>query len=131
MCEWRTIARSPTSSRMADRQEVERAAEIRFARDLEVGGGDRSDEAVVEGLREAKPTVNPVPAEPQRQLVDAQLAGVKDAEHLDAREVAPQELTVLGDRVLAQMPRVIGLLGAGRGERQPVRRRDVGQRRGG
>ena len=56
---------------------------------------------------------------------------MKDAKHLDAREVAPQERTVLGDRVLAQMPRVIGLLGAGRGERQPVRRRDVGQRRGG
>ena len=34
-------------------------------------------------------------------------------------------------RVLAQVPGVVGLLGAGRGEGQPVGRRDVAQRRGG
>ncbi len=103
----------------------------RLGGDLEVGGRDRRDEAVVEGLREAKRAVDPVPAEPQRPLVDAQLPGVEDAEHLGAREVRLQERAVLGQGVLAQVPGVVGLLGAGRGERQPVGRRDVAQRRDG
>ena len=124
MCEWRTIARSPTTSSarlsrlelgMTDGEEVEGPIEVFIGGDLEVGGRDRRDEAVVEGLREAKGAVDPVPAEPERPLVDAQLPGVEDAEHLGAREVRLQERAVLGQGVLAQVPGVVGLLGAGRG----------------
>src|SRR5436190_22854527 len=108
MWEWRTIARSPTgsapaartSSGTADREEVEGAVEVSIGRDLEVRGGDCRNEAVVEGPRQAKRSVNPVPAHPQRQLVDAQLAGVKDAQHLGAPEAPRQQPAILGQRVL-------------------------------
>src|SRR4051794_22941297 len=128
MCEWRTIARSPTTSPawlsrlelgMADGEEVEGPIEVLRGGDLEVGGRDRRNEPVVERLREAKRAVDPVPAEAEGPLVDAQLSRVEDAEHLDAREIRRQKRAVLGQGVLAQMPGVVGLLGAGRGERQP------------
>src|SRR6266480_3029588 len=106
MCECSTIARSPTggcsawplaraSSAMANRQEVQSLVEIAVAGDLEVGRGDGGHETRVEGLREAEGRVHAVPAEPQRQLVQAQLAGVEDAQYLDSREARLQQRAVL------------------------------------
>src|SRR6476619_1678637 len=96
MCEWRTIARSPAMSLpgalpaarscMADGDEVQRLLEA-LAAEAEVGGGDRRSEAVVEALGEPEALVDGVPAEPDRDLVDAQLAGVEEAEQLDPLEV--------------------------------------------
>ena len=59
----------------------------------------------------------------------AQLAGVEEAEDLDLGEGRLEQLAVLLDRVLAQVPGVVGLLGALGGEGEPVRGRDEGQRR--
>src|SRR5205809_996631 len=106
MCEWRTIAKDPTADSwapsalglplespgplgMTDGEEVERALEIglELAPEREVGGGDRGDEAVVEGLREPKRRVDTIPAGAQRQLVKAELAGVEEAEEVDRGEV--------------------------------------------
>ena len=53
-----------------------------------------------------------VPAQADRELVRAQLAGVEEAEHLDPVEVGAEQLAVLADVVLAQVPGVVGLLGA-------------------
>src|SRR5215211_4664334 len=131
MWECRTIARSPTSSRMTDREEVEGPLQIALRRDLEVRGGDGCDEAGVEGLRDAQRGVDAVPAEAQRELVDAQLAGVVDAEGLHPREMPLEQGPELPERVFAQVPRVIGLLGAWGREREPVRGRDVGEWRRG
>ena len=55
-----------------------------------------------------------VPAEPDRELVRAELAGVEEAEDLDPLEVRLEQLAVLRLVVLAQVPGVVGLLGARR-----------------
>ena len=61
--------------------------------------------------------------------MQAQLARVVEAEQLDAREARLEQGTVLGRGVLAQMPRVVRLLRPGGREREPVRGRDVADRR--
>src|SRR3954453_22388895 len=142
MCEWRTIARSPTGpgwtgsrrSGTADREEVEGPPEIGSIRALEreVGRGDRGDEAIVEALGETERGVDAVPARADRELVDAELSGVEDAEELDALEMGLEQVAVLAGVVLAQVPGIAGALGVGRRQGQPVRGRDVGERsRGG
>src|SRR5256885_17245028 len=115
MWECRTIARSPAGSGMADREEVESAVEVCLvlAPQGEVRGRDRGHEPVVEGLRDAQRRVNPVPPHPDRQLVQAELAGVMEAEQLDRREVGRQQLPVLAGGVLAQVPWVTRALGTG------------------
>src|SRR5215211_4319755 len=100
----RTIARSPRSlpavssasrpgtagsrvaSATADGEEVQRSLQPARSQ-LEVPGGDRGHEAFVERRGEPQRPMDTVPAEPDRQLVGAQLAGVKDAEDLDPGEV--------------------------------------------
>ena len=73
--------------------------------------------------------MDPVPAGLQRQLVQAQLAGVKYAVDLDRLELRRDQLAVLGGRVLAQMPGVFGLLRPLGRQGEPVRSRDVGDGR--
>ena len=85
---------------MADGEEVQRPLEAPAA-EAEVGGGDRRREAVVEALGEPEALVDRVPAEPDRDLVDAQLAGVEEAEQLDPLEVRLAELAELLLPVLA------------------------------
>ena len=114
---------------LADREEVEGAVEVALAQ-LEVGGGDRRREAVVEGLGQAEPLVDAVPAELDRQLVGAQLAGVEEAEQLDPGEVRLAERAELLGAVLVDVPGVVGLLGPRRRQRQQVRGRDVGDAAG-
>src|SRR5436190_23577941 len=116
MCEWRTIARSPavaSDSGMAERDEVEGAGEIGVELSLqrEVGGGDRRDEAGVEGLGEPKRRVEAVPPGPQGEFVQAQLAGVEESVQLDRGEVGLEQGAVLLDRVLAQVPGIVRSLG--------------------
>src|SRR5262245_56247956 len=121
MWEWRTRARSPAVLlAMADREEVQGSVEASVAK-LEVSGADRRDEAVVEGPRQTQGRMGPVPAGADRDLVGAQLARVEEAEELHPGEVGREELPVLADVVLAQVPRVVRLLGALRRQRQPVR----------
>src|SRR4051812_31427522 len=79
----------------------------------EVRGGDRRREAVVERLGQAKAFVDAVPAEPDRQLVCAQLAGMEETEQLDLWEVALAELAELLGAVLVDVPGVVGLLRPG------------------
>src|SRR5581483_7872350 len=67
-----------------------------------------------------------VPAELQRQLVGAQLAGVKQPQHVHAFEHRVTELVELGGPVLAQVPWVVRLRRPRRRQRQQVRRRNVG-----
>ena len=72
-----------------------------------------------------------IPAEAlDRDLVRAQLAGVEEAEQIDAREVALAQLPVFLGPVLADVPRVARALLALRREREHVRRRDVGDAAG-
>src|SRR6478672_3381590 len=135
MWEWRTTARSPTlsrrlmlattSCRAAGGEEVERAVEAALAK-AEVGGRDRRGEAVVEALGQPEALVDRVPAQPERQLVGAQLAGVEEAVQLDPGEVVLAEPAELLGPVLAQVPGVVGLLRPRRRQGQQVRRRDVG-----
>src|SRR5215475_9636744 len=108
MCECRTMARSPapSSTDMADGEEVERAVEVPLL-ELEVGGGDRRGEAVVEGAGEAQRPVDPVPAEPECDRVRAQLAGVEEAVQLDPGEVRLAEGTELLGTVLVHVPGVV------------------------
>src|SRR6266550_4937563 len=111
MCEWRTIARSPTGaawtgsgrSGTADSEEVEGPTEVGSIRALEreVGRGNRGDEAVVEALGETERRVDAVPARADRELVEAELAGVEEAEELDALEVGLEQVAVLAGVVLA------------------------------
>src|SRR3954468_23849225 len=114
MWECRTIARSPTvrvaMSGAAHRQEVERAVEA-TATQAEVAGADRRDEAVIERPRQAKRRMDAVPAQLDGELMYPQLAGVEDAEQLDAREMRLEEGPVLARVVFAQMPGVVRLLG--------------------
>src|SRR5688572_23843254 len=106
---WRTIARSPAGrSTMTDGDEVQRPVEIAVAK-REVGGADRRDEAVVERLRQAGRPVEAVPARLDRELVQAELARVEEAEQLDPLEVRFEQLPVLALVVLAQVPGVVGL----------------------
>src|SRR3954467_2994752 len=133
MWEGRTIARSPAlrsaiESGAADGEEVQSPIE-RAGLQLEVAGTDRRDEAVVERLGDVEGGMDPIPARSDRELVCPQLAGVEQAEQLDAREVRLEEVAVLARVVLAQVPGVVGLLRARRGEGEPVRGRDVGGRR--
>src|ERR1700710_1257356 len=127
MWECRTMARSPalSSGAMADSDEVERAVEVALP-EGKVGAADRGREAVIEGLAQAHGLVDPVPAELQRQLVSAQLAGVEEAVGLDPREVRLAELAELAGAVLAHVPGVVGLLGSGRSEGEQVWRGDIG-----
>src|SRR3954449_9160481 len=84
---WRTSARSPADfSGMTDGEEIQGAVEVLLAQP-EVRGGDRRGEAVIEGLGQPQALVDAVPAELDRDLVGAQLAGVEEAEQLDPREV--------------------------------------------
>src|ERR1700710_2738346 len=113
MCECRTSARSPAlpprlapfigSSLATDGDEIQCRVEVPFP-ESEVGGGDRRREAVVEALGKAEPLVDAVPAEPDRQLVQAQLAGVVEAVELDAREVVLAEAAELGGAGRGEMP---------------------------
>src|SRR6266511_6397068 len=103
MCECRTRARSPTlaasppASRMTDGEEVERALQPRLAQ-LEIALGDRRHEALVERLRDPQHAMDAVPAESDRDLVDAQLACVEDAQDLDSREPGGEQRPVLLER---------------------------------
>src|SRR6478735_2698377 len=98
MCECRTIARSPTvSSAMADGEEVQRPVQAALAQG-EVRGGDRRGEVVVEGLGQTQRLVDTVPAQLDRDLVCAQLAGVEEPEQLDPVEM------VLADRPELRRP---------------------------
>src|ERR687897_2839099 len=106
MWECSTTARSPTS-RMADREEVERSIEVGLAQG-KVGRGDCGDEAVVEGSRDPEPAVNAVPAEPQRELVRTQLARVEEAQDDDLGEARLEQSPVLVEPVLAHVPGVVG-----------------------
>src|SRR5947209_15005064 len=98
----RTIASSPVSrprlltfvttpagrtppSPPAYREEVERPVEPARP-DREVALADRRDEPAVETVGQPERRVDAVPSEPQRPLVQAQLASVKDAEKLRADE---------------------------------------------
>src|SRR4051794_9563127 len=119
MCECRTIARSPAlpprlapligSSLATDSDEVQCRVQVPFP-ESEVGGGDRRREAVVERLGQAEALVDRVPAEPDRELVQAQLAGVVEAVELDPGEVVLAETAELGGAVLVHVPGVVGLL---------------------
>ena len=68
-----------------------------------------------------------VPAEPDRDLVDAQLAGVEEAEHLDPLEVALAEPAELRLPVLLDVPGVVGLLRPLRRQGEQVRGGDEDQ----
>src|SRR3954462_14538526 len=127
MWEWRTIARSPalSSGGMTDGEEVQGPVEIALLQ-LEIRGGDRGREAVVEGLGQVQRLVDPVPAQLDRELVGTQLASVEEAEHLDPGKVGRAEIAELGGAVLAHVPGVVGLLGPGRRQRQQVGSGDVG-----
>src|SRR6478752_10334591 len=129
MWECRTIARSPAVSPagppsalsgMADGEEVQCAVEVARGK-AEVRGGDRRGEAIVEGLGQAESPVDRVPAEPDRDLVRAQLAGVEEAEQLDPRGVVLAEGAELLRPVLLEVPGVVRLLGSGRSKGQQVR----------
>src|SRR3954468_6158409 len=119
MCECSTIARSPRSG-MTDRKEVERAVEVSLRAQPEVRGGDRRNESLVERLGDPQRGVDSIPAGPQRELVEPQLSGVEDAQDLDPREVGIEQIAVLGQRVLPEMPRVLRLFGARWREGQAV-----------
>ena len=115
---------------MADGDEVQSLVEIR-APQREVASIDARDEAVVERLGDAQGRMDAVPAGMDRELVGTQLAGVEETENLDPAKAGLEQLAVLGDRVLAQVPRVVGLLRARRGEGEAIRRRDIGDGRSG
>src|SRR5258707_15140616 len=121
----KTIARSPAlSSGMADSDEVQCPVEVDLP-ELEVRGGDRRGEAVVEGLGQMQRLVDAVPAQIDRDFLRPQLAGVEETAQLDLLEMRLAERSELRRPVLAHVPRVVGLLGAGRSQRQQVRRRDI------
>src|ERR1700679_3846747 len=124
MWECSTIARSPAvGSDMTDGEEVQRRVEVPFP-ESEVGGGDRRREAVIEGLGQAEPLVDAVPAELEGELVGTQLAGVEEAVELDRGEVVRAEPAELLGPVLVQVPGVVGLLRPRRRQGQQVGGRD-------
>src|SRR5262249_497762 len=129
MWEWRTIARSPTvirpppplrvrgcrrapspwqPSSRADRQEVEGAVENALP-EPEVTRADRGNETPVERLRQMEGGMHAVPAEPDCELVRAELASVEEAEQLDTLKVRLQQRAVLALLVLPQVPWVVRL----------------------
>ena len=108
---------------VADGDEVEGLLEALGAQG-EVRRRDRRDEAVVERLRQPGGAVEAVPSEADRGLVHLQLSGVEEAEHLDRVEVRRQQLAILADVVLDDVPGVLGLLDVRAGEREAVRGRD-------
>src|SRR5829696_451511 len=125
---WSTIASSGTAERelgTTDRDEVQGPLEA-AGFEPEVGRGDRGDEAVVEALGQPQRLVQGIPAEPDRELVQAQLARVKEPQQLDLAEMGLEQRAVLARVVLAQMPGVFGLLGAGGRQGEQVGRGDVG-----
>src|SRR5262249_53175383 len=131
-------ARSPTvpafvrpRSGTTDREEVEGPGEIGLGAtgEAEVGRRECRDEALVEGLRQAQRGVDPVPAGPQGELVEAELAGGEGPEELGPRGGGVERLSVLGGRVLAAVLGVVGALGPGGRQGEAVRGRDVGDRR--
>src|SRR3954454_7483068 len=120
MWEWRTIAKSPAERSAiklgaANSQEVQGLVE-RAGLQLEVAGADCRDEAVIERLGDVEGGMDPVPAAPDGELVDAQLARVEETEDLDAPEMRLQQGAVLVGVVFAQVPGVVGLLRARRGK---------------
>src|SRR5690348_7826026 len=123
----RTIARSPAapSGDMTDGEEIECPVEVARPQ-AEVGARNRGREAVVEGLGQAQRLVDAVPTDFQGDLMHTQLASVEEAQHLDAREVRLAELAELLGAVLVDVPRVVRLLGALRGEREQIGCRDEG-----
>src|SRR5436190_22130605 len=117
MWECRTIARSPAvpSGGMADGEEIQGPVEIGLPQP-EVRGRDRRREAVVEGLGQAQRLVDAVPAEPQGDLMGAQLLRMEEPEQLDPREARLAELAELLRPVLVHVPGVVGLLRTRRGQ---------------
>ena len=131
MWEWRTIARSPALLAQAWQTARKSSARSRSpARSAKSEAGDRRREAVVEGLGQPQRLVDAVPAQLDRELVRAQLAGVEEAEQLDPREVRLAERPELRRAVLVHVPGVVGLLRPGRRQGQQVRGRDVGDAAG-
>src|SRR6476646_986165 len=122
--------RGESDSRMANGEKVKCSVEICFFQ-AEIRARDRRGEAVVEGLGQAQPFVDAVPPELDRQLMGSQLAGVKEAEHLDPREVGLAERAELLGAVLLHVPGVVRLLRPGGRQCQQVRGRDVGDPAGG
>src|SRR6188474_3743731 len=119
----RTIARSPAlcSGGMADSEEIQSPVETAPLQG-EVRGGDRRGEAVIEGLGQVQCLVEPVPAQPDRDLVEAQLARVEEAEQLDPGEMRLAEGAELLGAVLVHVPGVVRLLCPRRGQREQVGR---------
>src|SRR2546425_742116 len=75
-------------SSAAHREEVERSV-YALGTQRKVARRDRRREAVVERTRQPEPLVDRIPAEPERQLVETELAGVEHAQQLDASEHRP------------------------------------------
>src|SRR3984957_20122914 len=69
--------------------------------------------------------MNRVPTQCECKLVDAQFAGVEQAEHLYVIEDLAAQRSELAGAIFLEVPRVVGLLGAGWGEREHVGRRYV------
>src|SRR5919198_4030458 len=78
---------------MADGHEVQGSVErcLILALEREVGGGDRGNEALVERLRQAQRRVEAVPAEAERDLVQAEGSRVGRAQELDPSGVGLEE----------------------------------------
>src|SRR4051812_18438331 len=74
-----------SGSRPQNREEVERLVQVATA-EAEIADRDRRREPVVEALRDSELGMQRVPACPDRQLVHAQLARVKQADELDISE---------------------------------------------
>jgi hypothetical protein len=75
--------------------------------------------------------VHRVPAAGQGERMHPELAGMKQPQHLDLSEGGPTQRLELVGAVFLDVPRVVGLLGACRGQREQVRGRDVGNPAGG
>src|ERR1700712_3615434 len=110
---------------MTDGQKVQSRVEVPFP-ESEVGGCDGRREAVVEGLGQTQALMDAVPAELDRQLVDAQLAGVEEAVELGRGEVVLAERPELLRPVLMDVPVVVGLLRSGWRQGQQVGSGDEG-----
>jgi SAM-dependent methyltransferase len=70
--------------------------------------------------------VNAVPPGPNRELVEAQLARVEESEQINRSERRAHKRLELVRRVFTNVPGIARALGAGRGERESVRRRHIG-----
>src|SRR6266487_9359 len=85
---------------MANSEEIQRPVKIAVPQ-REVRSGDRRREAIVKRLGHSQPLVHMVPAKLDCDLMGAQLAGVKEAEQLDSREVRLAEGAELLGAILA------------------------------